>query len=657
MEATNADMLVAVARPKLPYPGLRPFEPEEWSIFFGRETMVDDVIERLATQRVVLIHGASGSGKSSLVRAGVLPRLARQHLRHGIGWLTCAMRPSGGPLWNLAREFARLEGRENDLDRIGHIIRLFNGRNTTLASVVGSLEGLERKRLCILVDQFEELFRFERETSREEAELFVELLIGEIVDDDAAVSDADKKSKSRNADIHIAITMRSEFLGECARFSGFAEAVNRTQYLVPRMRYNALLRAIHRPAELYGGQVAIELAERLITDVRGREDELPLIQHGLMLLWNSALAATPGESVRLDIESFEHAGGLTQLLSDHANRVMATAAASENTVERLFRALTDINAEGRAIRRPQSFRTLIDTCDTSVKELLSIIDAFRAEGVTLLTPYAPAAIEEKTVIDISHEALIRCWDRIANPQNGWLRREFQDGLIWRSLLNDAREFEIDRKHILAPAATTQRIKWLVEINPSWSRRYGGGWDLVESLLLASRRSDLRSKRVRRLLLAPVAYAAALGVLSVVSVTFKRADDWWYVSLICLSLLLASWMILLITQMIVDYSRQFIPSQKTRSLVVWSSFVIAAGGSWASGRLYDSDTIMTGFHIWLAFAISGVATWLTLAIAPFLGRYLSPWLPSRLTDLFEIEPVIGARRGTNRRTAAIAEFME
>ena len=99
--------MLATARPPFPYPGLRPFESDEWLIFFGRESMVDEVIDRLAQRRVVLIHGASGSGKSSLVRAGVLPKLARQHLRHGAPWLTCAMRPSGGPLWNLASELAR----------------------------------------------------------------------------------------------------------------------------------------------------------------------------------------------------------------------------------------------------------------------------------------------------------------------------------------------------------------------------------------------------------------------------------------------------------------------------------------------------------------------------------------------------------------------
>ena len=80
MSVDAASPLVTAVLPKHPYPGLRPFEPDEWLIFFGRERMIDEVIERLAEQRLVLIHGASGSGKSSLVRAGVLPKLARQHL-------------------------------------------------------------------------------------------------------------------------------------------------------------------------------------------------------------------------------------------------------------------------------------------------------------------------------------------------------------------------------------------------------------------------------------------------------------------------------------------------------------------------------------------------------------------------------------------------
>src|SRR4029077_15249955 len=152
-------------RPSQPYPGLRPFEANEWSIFFGRERMIDKVIERLARDRLVVIHGASGSGKSSLVRAGVMPKLARQHLRHGVTWLTCALRPSGGPLWNLAAEFAGLEHRAGDLEHIDVIARRFSAGSGTLACGAASLEGIQGKSLCVLVAQFEELFRYEKETS------------------------------------------------------------------------------------------------------------------------------------------------------------------------------------------------------------------------------------------------------------------------------------------------------------------------------------------------------------------------------------------------------------------------------------------------------------------------------------------------------------
>jgi hypothetical protein len=196
--------------------------------------MVDEVIDRLAAHHLVMIHGSSGSGKSSLVRAGVLPKLARQHLRAGAPWQTCSIRPSGGPLWNLAKEFARLDGRAEDVERIGQIMSQFNRDGATLAAIAGSMASLKGRRLCILVDQFEELFRFEKETSREEAELFVELLVRSNVEAGETNAAAAPAIDQETA-VHIAVTMRSEFLGECARFDGLAEAVNRTQYLVPRM--------------------------------------------------------------------------------------------------------------------------------------------------------------------------------------------------------------------------------------------------------------------------------------------------------------------------------------------------------------------------------------------------------------------------------------
>jgi energy-coupling factor transporter ATP-binding protein EcfA2 len=424
---------LASTRPQHPYPGLRPFEANEWSIFFGRERMIDEVIERLARDRLVVIHGASGSGKSSLVRAGVMPKLARQHLRHGAAWLTSALRPSGGPLWNLAAEFARLEQRAEDLARIETIHGLFNRRDATLASVAGELDGVAGKSLCVLVDQFEELFRYEKETSREEAELFVDLI-------GRAEKALDGEPSRATVDVHVIVTMRSEFLGECARFDGLAETINRTQYLVPRMDDDALLRAVRRPALMFNGFVPEALAQRLVASVRGREDELPLLQHGLMLMWDAAARGKTAGRIELDGAMVEEAGGLAELLSGHADRVMDAAAPDAGRariVEAMFRELTDVNAEGSAIRRPRSLRDLAAVAATTPDELRSLIEAFRKTGVSFLTPYPPAPLPENAIVDISHEALIRCWRRIADAGDGWLKREFDDGLAWRSLLVEA----------------------------------------------------------------------------------------------------------------------------------------------------------------------------------------------------------------------------
>jgi energy-coupling factor transporter ATP-binding protein EcfA2 len=485
---------VAVSRPERPYPGLRPFEADEWSIFFGREPMIDDVIERLAHNRLVLIHGASGSGKSSLVRAGVLPKLARMYLRHDAPWLTCAMRPSGGPVWNLALEFARLEGRGGDLERVSAIAGQFNARSATLASVAASLDGVAGKGLCILVDQFEELFRFEVENSREEAELFVDLL------NRVATGEEDETVPS-GVDLHIVVAMRSEFLGECARFVGFAETINRTQYLVPRMDDDGLMRATRRPAQTYGAEFDEGLAARLIASVRGREDELPLLQHGLMLMWNDAGGRVgPERRVRLDSRIGDEAGGLAELLSRHADAVVASVAPDERRarlVEAVFRALTGVNAEGSAIRRPVSFQRLCAVAGANAEELRPIIDVFRAPGVSFLTPYAPVPIADNTVIDVSHEALTRCWRRISDHRDGWLQREFHEGLNWRTLLFQADSFASDRSNYLSEPATEFGLRRLRERNAAWAERYGGGWPQVVALIEMSRKHwDLEAEKER-----------------------------------------------------------------------------------------------------------------------------------------------------------------
>ena len=318
------------------------------------------------------------------------------------------MLPRLAPLRNLANELAMDPGR-GDRDHVREIRRGLNlGRNAPEA-LAKLLRCSDDDRVCILIDQFEELFSFARKDGRDEAQQFVNVLVG--------------LQENPPLGLYAILTMRSEFLGVCARFTGLAEAVNRTQYLLPQMERPALMRAIREPAPLYDGEVTRELAERLIAETGGDQDQLPLIQHGLMVLWRHktgapptgmtwlAEAAAPFELAevatpwrpqnvledaaspfrheegthepvsRLAHEgddaaspSFRYEGGpawrlgledyrnLSDLLSNHADRVMAQAAPDprrQNIVEHLFRALTDINAEGNAVRRPQTLAELM----------------------------------------------------------------------------------------------------------------------------------------------------------------------------------------------------------------------------------------------------------------------------------------------------------
>ena len=490
-----------------PYPGLRPFVSAEWPIFFGRETMTDDIIDLVTKKHLVVVHGDSGSGKSSIVRAGVLVQLQQGHAATGARWRTCAMLPREDPLGNLARALAGLLVDEPTPDQILDVRHILNRGRQAPRILARRVRRGKSDHICILVDQFEELFTLAKWRSPEETRLFVDLLVG--------------LQQKPTRGLYAILTMRSEFLGHCARYEGLAEAVNRTQYLLPRMERPALLRAICEPATLYGGEVSQVLAERLIVDAGGGQDQLPLIQHGLMRLWRDKRApqrgaTTPAETWtarpddeteqhpprgfaepvwRLGLEDYQDAGGLTLLLSDHADEVMKKVAPDperRKIVEHLFRALIDINADGQAIRRPQTLAVVVAVTGSDPPTLKAIIDSFRAKGVFFLTPYGDAPIKPGTLIDVSHEALIRRWWKVADPLEGWLQRELKDGLIWRSLVIQAESFEGNPANVLSPATTDERKSWLEGCNSAWAERYGGGWDRVQKLIHSSEDAGRRA---------------------------------------------------------------------------------------------------------------------------------------------------------------------
>lgn len=480
--------------PPRPYPGLRPFDKNEWPIFFGRERMADAIVKALIEKHLLVVHGDSGCGKSSLIRAAVLPRLEQENARAGLRWRTCMALPRETPLLNIAHALAALDGGDADDEQIISLRRLLNFGQDAPAELARLLCTPPGDNVCILIDQFEELFSQARRHGPEEAQLLTRFLIA--------------LYEHPPPGLYVVLTMRSEFLGACAHYPGFAEVVNATQYLLPRMEHCDLLRAICEPARLYDGDVSLDLAERLILDAGGGQDQLPLIQHGLMLLYN--LNAVPtGDPPPVDnppwhlgLEHYHQESRLAGLLSAHADAVLIKAqsaylAPESLVIEDLFRALTDMNADGQAVRRPRTLKQLLAVTGARERELRGIVDTFRADGVSFLTPHGDMPLAMDDLIDISHEALIRCWHRIADRADGWLMREFRDGLVWRSLLVEAESFEQDSSNVIAPAITDERQGWLPRHNQAWAQRYGDGWERVRALLDAS---GLASDQARELAL-------------------------------------------------------------------------------------------------------------------------------------------------------------
>jgi energy-coupling factor transporter ATP-binding protein EcfA2 len=483
-----------------PYPGLRPFLPRERDIFFGREQMVDQVLVRLNERHMVVVHGASGCGKSSLIAAGVLPQLARRRARRGLVLRTGTFRPGVKPMQALVGLLQELCATEAGPAGLEDVYRAIANGPEARAGVARLAAAAGIDQICIVVDQFEELFRFAEDEGFEEAQRFAELLVQlcGCYESEASWWEAEAEGEAAEpdknaAEISFILTMRSEFLGNCARYRGLAEAINHTQYLLPNMARADLVRAIREPAEVFEGSVDHALAERMADDAAREQDALPLVQHALMQMWRATGDRT------LDLKDYERAleacalseqertrVPLSAILAGHADRVLAEVsggdAARESATEFIFRALTRKDSESRAIRCPQRFWRLARLSGVSWQETVAIVDGFRREGVSFLTPYAEMdeEIEGETVIDISHEALIRAWpqmsdkaiDAAAQPV-GWVEREAQDAMLWRWLSVHALFFETNRKAYLDGATSERLGAWFERIRqrPDWARAH------------------------------------------------------------------------------------------------------------------------------------------------------------------------------------------
>jgi ABC-type multidrug transport system fused ATPase/permease subunit len=489
-----------LAMPTNPFPGLRPFREDEEYVFFGRESRADAMVNTLAATRFLAVVGTSGSGKSSLVNCGLRPALRRGLMtRAGTAWRMAQFRPGSDPLGALTRALAGDGVLFRDYEADG--LTLTEIIDTTLRmSKLGLIDIYEQARLgervnlLVVVDQFAELFRYRQLGAAQkenaygvsaEATAFANLLL--------------EVREQTHCAIYVVLTMRSDFLGDCAQFPGLPEAINAGQYLVPRLTRDERRAAISGPVGVGGAEITPVLLTRLVNDVGDNPDQLSILQHALNRTWACWQQEDDGERP-LDLRHYDAIGTMAHALDQHSEHAYAALGGErqQHICAKFFKALTDKATDPRGVRRPTTLATLCALAVATAAEVTEVIDVFREPSRSFVMPPAGEALHPETVIDISHESLMRVWERLQT----WADEEAQSARLYRRLAETAVLHAAGQAGLWRDPDLQLALDWQEKEQPTgvWAARYHEGFAPAMCFLQASvarRDEEAREKEARR----------------------------------------------------------------------------------------------------------------------------------------------------------------
>jgi WD40 repeat protein len=518
--------------PPSPFPGLRPFQstdkPDESLIFYGRNREKDEILARLNSSHLVFVVGPSGCGKSSLVKVGVLPALEAGLLtRAGSNWRIAEMRPGDRPLRNLSTALAAFA--PDDATRgqfVDDVFQVLSKERNGLWLVAENVAPREKSQpLLLVIDQFEEIFG-SQVTSQEECKLLL----------DAIISFTEKP----HPNMYLIATMRTDFLGRCANFPKLADVINATLFVTPVLRDEDLKSVIAMPTEDYHGAIEPQLVKTIVGDASSElgynPDHLPLLQHALLWLWNEGLAAAgltgsppapntepPDPPVLISRRLYTDHGGLKGILNHHADQIYRGLDKRQQRIaETMFRRISERDTESRYRRSPAAVETISKLAGCEPAELEAVIGRFSQPDVSFIEcrPLADGCGE---FVDLTHESLIRQWDRLRDwaDEEAEKYRRFRDMSGWASewnyhgrsddFLKSGGEIDIHEKWWKQNAPTAS---WAVRyaLAPGGMRNAAHLVALTEEYLAKSRK--LHDRNAWRHWLAWVTPFAAVGILMI-----------------------------------------------------------------------------------------------------------------------------------------------
>ncbi len=497
-----------------PFPGLRPFTTQENHLFFGREGQSQEVLDLLAQNNFVALLGTSGSGKSSLMYCGVIPILEGGFITEaGVDWKTITCRPGHLPLVNLSetllQEFA-LKEEEKDLKR-DYIHTSLDASSMGLLEILKQIPREEDQNILLLIDQFEELFRFNQ--IHKNVDAFNEVL--------AYIQLLLEVLRQKELPVYIVITMRSDFIGECAQFQDLTRIINDSHYLIPQMTREDFREAICGPIAVGGGMISPHLVQQLLNDIGERPDQLPILQHALMRTWESWMMS--GRTDAIDIRDYENVGKLEKALSEHANEAYNELSEEEKGIcQSVFKTLTEKGSDNRGVRRPTAVKEIAAISSASVQEVIQVIDHFRIKGRSFVTPGEGIPLTEDSIVDISHESLMRIWDKLIV----WVSEEYESVQIYKRLADSAEKFQNGEAGLWRQPDLQLAISWRDKQNPtlSWAKRHHPAFERTMVFLENSYQEyqleeENKLRQQRRTIRRSRTFAIILGSATIISMFF------------------------------------------------------------------------------------------------------------------------------------------
>lgn len=461
-----------------PYRGLEFFDEDHADYFFGREELTDHLIDKLRIGQFLAVIGASGSGKSSLVRAGLIWELRRgQKFSGSDRWRIKLLTPTEHPLKSLASSF--IEPELSDLERAEQLRRaeqfLLDG-DAGLAQLVQACLPIEvsttglnppaRPRLLLVIDQFEEVFTLcHGPQAEQERQQFFKCLLGAMNASDC---------------LNIVIVLRADFFGKCSLYEGLAQQIEQNLVMVTPLTYEQIKATIVRPAQKVGLICEANLVYTMLLDIIGAPGELPLLQYTLLELWHRRQVDLESGSACLTLDTYMELGGVRGTLQKRATEIFYDLTREEQAIaKRIFLALTQLGEGTEDTRRRVLKSELIspafplDLINRTLEKLVAAklvvmnqdavgeVEEQRSRGAEgsgetreswknailaadawLLTPTQTAKLNPQNpsheTIDVAHEALIRNWSLLRN----WLEENRESLRRQRWIERTAQEWAI-----------------------------------------------------------------------------------------------------------------------------------------------------------------------------------------------------------------------